>query len=193
MSQIVDNSNISIEEALQENVRWGKTIWFFTLQGVFAYFTLKQDYFLALKIDLPPLIISLIVIGFLYGCVSNFIMCYFVKLTGKFFNTEGSYKNILKAFSLAYLPHLYTVALIVLYLTIAHFFESSIIQENMIALIVIMPVLKIAIGILAIWTLVRLVKNLTVVQNITVGRAILNFLAASVLYVPIYYLLVMEW
>ncbi len=154
---------------------------------------LKQDYFLALEIDLPPLIISLIVIGFLYGCVSNFIMCYLIKLTGKLFNTEGSYKNIMKAFSLAYRPHLYTVALIVLHLTIAHFFESSITQENMIALIVIISVLKIAIGILAIWALVRLIKNLMVVQNITMGRAILNFLAAIVLYLPIYYLLVMEW
>ena len=192
MNQIIGNSNLSIEEALQENVNWGKTMWFFTLQGVFAYFTLKQDTILALEIDLPPLIIWLMIMGLLYGCVSNFTMCYLIKLTGKLFNTEGTYKNILKAFSLAYRPHLYTVALIVLHLTIAHYFESSIIQENMLALIVIMPLLKIAIGVLAIWALVRLVKNLMVVQNITAGKATLNFLAASVLYIPIYYLLIME-
>ncbi|QHL89164.1 hypothetical protein GU926_17685 [Nibribacter ruber] len=192
MNQIFAKANSRIEEVLHEKVRWRWIIWIFTIQGVFSYFTLKQDAILALKMDLPPLIIWLIIMGFLYGCVSNLIICYLIKLTGKLFNAEGSYKNILKSISLAYRPHLYTIVLIIIHLSIAHYFESSIIQNNMIALVVLMLVLKTSIGALAIWTLVLLVRNLMVVQNLTIGKTILNYIVALILNIPTHYLLISE-
>ncbi|MHC2993504.1 hypothetical protein OB13_18705 [Pontibacter sp. HJ8] len=193
MDQALNNSSSAIEGAHQEKVRWGKTIWFFTLQGVFSYFTLKQDYFLNWEADLPPLIITLVILGFLYGCVSNFIICYLIKITGRLFKAEASYNAILNTFTLAYWPHLYSVAIIIIQVIMAYYYESNFIHDNKIVLAFFLIVLKLIAGVLAIWILIRLIKGMALVQKLTVGYALLNFLAAALLFTPIYYLLLYKF
>jgi hypothetical protein len=190
MNQTIGDINIC--KSPNEEVHWMKLIWYFTLQGTFTYFTLKNEAILKLEVDLVPIFIWLIIMGLIYGCVCNITMCFLIKITGNIFKATNSFRKILHAFELAYHPHLYTVALIILHITIAHYFDSSIIQNNLVSLFGFMLLLKIAIGILALWTIILLINGLKVAQNLTLSKTILNYLLAGILFAPFYYFLLMR-
>ncbi|AHM59132.1 hypothetical protein D770_04325 [Flammeovirgaceae bacterium 311] len=193
MAISINNQSSKIESVLREDIKWGQIIYYFMLHGIFILYTAKRDNILQLNAEhLFSLIVTVVIVGLFIGVISNLIVGLLVALIGKAFKANNSIKNIYKALAYAYRPFILTALLILTHITIAFYFESSFIQDVPALIVIVMVIIRLAIGLLALWSLVLLIKGLMAAQGLSIGQTIINYLIAAVGYTPLYYLLMMK-
>lgn len=127
-----------------------------------------------------------ILIGITFGWIVNFIYAAAISWTGKWLNGKGNTKSILNVLSYALLPSIFSLFLIILQILIYGntIFQSSYeylffnLSDNLIHWTFYFFDL-----VLIIWSVILLVIGLSVVQKISIVKAILNLILPAFLIV----------
>ena len=182
------NINISeyIQRNLQKDFKWRKIIFYFCLYGNYTFFYLELQHMLyESDIYIVPKILTVIIMGSAFGIIANFSICYFIKLTNRFFNANSTFKDICKTFTLAFKPHLVTVPIIFFLLIITPANGTTYLHENYFIYLYVTILLKGISGVMAILSVILLFRGLMLTQNLPLDKTILNFLIACLMFSPL--------
>ena len=177
------------ERKIQRNFKWGSSILTFSFYGTFVYFISKKEAIFSLDSNLFSEIMTVLTVGFLFGNILTFSMCYLIKLTSKIFRVTVMVKEIAHVFTIAYKPHLVSVLLVILSLTGNHYLDSNLMQDNPMIVFGLAVIIYFFTALVSIFSLIIKFYGLTLTLNLTLGKTILSFLFASTLFSPIYFLL----
>lgn len=125
-----------------------------------------------------------ILIGITLGWIVNFIYAAAISWTGKWLNGKGNTKSILNVLSYALLPSIFSLFLLIIQISI---YGNTLFQSNYEDLYIgfsdtiIYWTFYIFDLVLIIWTVCLLVIGLSVVQQISIGKAILNMILPAFL------------
>jgi len=175
-----------IDRNLNKDFKWISAIFFFSLSGTYLFFVTKEAAFLGFEMEFVPRIIGLFTLGFLYGNLINFSMSFLISLTGKLFNAKFKFKSTMKSMYVAYKPHLITFLLIIVKLTLAYFSSTNPNFGELLFIKILMVFIDLAIGMIGILSIIILFICLKRTQELSLGKTILNYLAAGILNAPIY-------
>jgi len=144
----------------------------FFVSGIGALLNLGPSTFL----DELPSIVKIIIQIFAGGCLAIFLgyfTSFCIHLTGKWFKGEAAFRDILKVTALSYIPNICILILELPFYFFSSYF-SDIFQGNYATFASISTAISVLSVILSIWALVILVIGISVVQEFTIGKAILN-------------------
>ena len=176
-----------IDKSLAKKFNWFSLVFYFSLSGVFMYYVTHEDFFLNYESALIPRIVGLFVIGLKNGIIIYLSMSLLISITGKlFFDTTFRFKETMKAFYISFKPHIVTFLLFVLDVILAHLGDSNPNFEKLIFVQTIKILIDLSVAVIGIITLVILIQCLMRTQNLTLGKTILNYLAAGILNAPLY-------
>jgi len=183
----------TFELILESDINWIKTLLFFSCNGiVFIYYKMRSEGI----IDIESLsstigsVFAMIFLGTIYGILSNFIIGFLIKLTGKIFNAKNDFRKILNVLSWSYLPLLIAVLIIIPSIFVAKIITSDINVTIKLILSIIVILLSFVQAILGIWQLILLYKGLKVAQTVSPINTILNYLLAGGIFGIFYYFVI---
>jgi hypothetical protein len=132
----------------------------------------------------------MLVLGIMYGLLSNFSVGFLIKLTGKIFGGKNDLKKIYTVLSWSYLPSTFSVYLIIVNVLMARILTTEIESTVAIILALLVGIFSLAQAVLGIWQLVLIYKGLKVVQELNRWKTILNYTTGAGIFGIIYYYLI---
>jgi hypothetical protein len=184
----------TFELILSEKINWVKVFIFFSSNGfIFIYYLAKSKG--AINVEsfetIIGTIIGMILMGIVYGLISNFCVGYFIKITGKIFGGKNDLKKIYNALSWAYLPSVFSAYIIIVNILLAAVILTTEIETSVILLLSLLAgILSIAQGALGIWQLILIYKGLKVAQELNSMKTILNYIFGAGIFGIIWYFLI---
>ena len=183
----------TFELILSEKISWFKTLLFFSANGtIFIYYLAKSKG----EIDIESFestigsILGILMLGFIYGLISNFSIGFLIKLTGRIFGGKNDLKRIYSALGWAHFPATINVYFIIVNILIARVIITDIESSFIIILSLLVLIFSIIQVICGIWQLVLLYKGLKVAQQLNGWKTILNYVTGAVIFGIIYYNLI---
>lgn len=125
-----------------------------------------------------------ILIGILFGWIVKFLYALSINWTGRWFNAKGDTKSILRILAYAFIPSIFSLFLLFIKIGI---YGNTIFQsdyENLHSSLldnIIYWTIYFLDLILVVWSVVLLVIGISVVQKISIGKAILNLILPAFL------------
>lgn len=177
------------DRKIQSDFKWGSSILTFSFYGTFVYFMSKKEAIFNLDSNLFSEIMTVLTIGFLFGNIVTFSISYLIQLTSKIFRANVLVKEIVHVFTIAYRPHLISVLMVILSLTGNHYLGSNLVQDHPLIVFGFAVVISLIFVLVSIFSLIIEFYGLKLALNLTLGKTILSFLLASILFSPIYFLL----
>ncbi len=182
----------TFENALSEKISWLRTFLLFSVNGImYVHLLMKSGgyYDFNSKKGIFATIMALITMGIVYGIISNLLLGFLIRLTGKFFNAKNELKTIYNAIAIAYLPLYISLILLFTNLTIAGILLSEV--DTVLALILsgLIIVFTLIQGGVSFWQFILLYKGLKVAQNLNGKKTIFNYLSGVVIFGFIHFFL----
>tara|TARA_B110000908_G_C10092599_1_gene374753 strand:- start:184 stop:789 length:606 start_codon:yes stop_codon:yes gene_type:complete len=184
------NPNETFEIILTQKVNWIRVIGLFSCNGiVVVYYLMKSLGHISIEsFELTIFtILFLISFGAFYGIVTNFLIGFLIKVTGKFFKGKCDLLKIYTVLSWSFLPFIYSALLIILNILIARVLTTDLDSSVILILSLMVFVFLIASLFLSIWQVTLLFKGLKLAQNFNTTNTILNLISATIIYGIIYY------
>jgi hypothetical protein len=181
------------ELILSKDINWFKTVLFFSCNGIIImYYIMKSQEMINIESFKMTIltIFFMLLIGMIYGLVTNFIVGFLIKLTGKFFNGKNDLKKIYTVLSWSYYPLTISVYLIIVNILISRIILMTEI-DTFVLLFLSLVVITFTIiqGILGIWQLILLFRGLKIAQGLSTTNTILNYLSGAFIFGLFYFLL----
>jgi hypothetical protein len=176
-----------------EKVNWFKVSLFFSANGfIFIYYLMKSKGLIQVDNFEHTIasILVMLVLGIVYGLLSNFSIGFLIKLTGKIFGGKNDLKKIYTVLSWSYLPSTFSVYLIIVNVLMARILTTEIESTVAIILALLVGIFSLAQAVLGIWQLVLIYKGLKVVQELNRWKTILNYTTGAGIFGIIYYYLI---
>tara|TARA_R110002049_G_scaffold259060_4_gene434801 strand:+ start:1528 stop:2127 length:600 start_codon:yes stop_codon:yes gene_type:complete len=187
------NPTKTFDEILSKDIRWIQILPLFAVNGIYlVYYLIKAErgYNLTSNGKLWGAIAGVLVIGSVWGIISNLFVGYLVKVTGRIFNAENNLKKIYAVFAWSSVPLIIACIIII---TSLIFIRVILAQEETSTLSIFLSLLTIILNIgmivPAIWSFILFYKGLKVAQKLDMTKTILNYLLAIAIYAPLYYLI----
>lgn len=177
------------ERKIQSEFKWGSSILAFSFYGTFVYFMSKKEAIFNLDSYLFSEIMTVLTVGFLFGNILTFSISYLIKLTSKIFRVTVKVREIAHVFTIAYKPYLVSVLLVILLLTGNHYLDSNLVQDNPLIAFGFAVTIYLIFALVGIISLIIKFYGLILALNLTLGKTILSLILASILFSPIYLLL----
>jgi len=177
---------------LKNKISWYKILFLFSCNGIIlVYNIIKAEG--ALKLESYgqtfATIIALLLVGSLFGVLSNLILGFLIKLTGKLWKQNNKLKKIYKALAWSYYPLSISVILIIINIFIARFILLNIDSPSILIISLVYILLLIIQSILSIWHLILLFYGLKITLNLNTLKTVLNYFLAVLIYGIFYYLI----
>lgn len=182
---LIKEPTITFENALSKKVNWFKTLLLFSINGImFIHLIMKSGgyYDFSSQKGIFSTIMALITMGIFYGIISNLILGFLIKVTGKLFRAKNDLKQIYNAIGIAYIPLFISLILLFSNLAMAGVLLSDTSKEIALlfsGLIIIFTLIQ---GVISLWQLILLYKGLKVAQNLNRRNTILNYLSGVILF-----------
>jgi len=183
----------TFELILSEKINWFKVFLFYSSNGfIFVYYLAKSKG----AIDIESFestvgsILGMIFLGIIYGLISNFIVGFFIKLTGKIFDGKNDLKRIYNVLGWSYLPSTFSVYLIIVNILLARILTTEIESSVSIILSLLVGIFSLLQAVLGIWQLILIYKGLKVAQELNSLKTILNYISGAGIFGIIYYYLI---
>ena len=182
---LINEPTITFENALSKKVNWFKTLLLFSINGIlFIHLIMKSGgyYDFSSQKGIFSTIMALITMGIFYGIISNLILGFLIKITGKLFRAKNDLKRIYNAIGIAYIPLFISLILLFSNLGMAGVLMSDTGKELALlfsGLIIIFTLIQ---GVISLWQLILLYKGLKVAQNLNRRNTILNYLMGVVIF-----------
>ena len=179
-----------LEKNLLNEFPWYKIFILFTCDGIVFFFYVMKSKGLFKVEDLPrtfAVIFTLLFLGSIYGLVSNIILGFNIKLTGKLFNGTNNLKKIYTALAWSFYPLTISVIIIIINFILARILIINSEQTGVWVLSFIILFLAIINSILYIWHLILLFIGLKMSQELNKIKTLLNYLFSIILYGLFYY------
>lgn len=183
----------TFELILSDKINWLKIFVFFSSNGfIFIYYVAKSKS----AIDISSIegtigsLLGMILLGIIYGQISNFTIGYFIKLTGNLLGAKNNLKKIYNALGWSYFPSVLSSYLIIINILLARILLTDVQTSILLVftfLILIFSFLQAALG---IWQLILIFKGLKIAQGLNSLKTIINYIAGAGLFGLIYYLLI---
>jgi hypothetical protein len=135
-------------------------------------------------------ILAMVSLGIIYGIISNLIIGFLIKLTGKLFNAENDLKKIYSVLSWSYFPLLISVLFLIPSILIARIITTDINTTLKLTLSILIIILMLVQAVFGIWQLILLFKGLKIAQKLNSINTILNYLSGALIFGIFYYFLV---
>jgi hypothetical protein len=177
------------ERRIQSDFKWGSSLLAFFFYGTFVYFMYKKMAIFNLESALIPKLMTVLTVGFLFGNILNFPISYLLKLTSRIFRVNVKFTEIAKVLTIAYKPHLVSVLFVILSMTLNHYIDSNVVQNNTLIVFGVAMIINLTFVLVSICSLSVLFYGLMLILNLTLGKTILCFLIATTLFSPVYFLL----
>ncbi len=177
------------ERRIQSDFKWGSSLLAFFFYGTFVYFMYKKMEIFNLESALIPKLMTVLTVGFLFGNILNFPISYLLKLTSRIFRVNVKFTEIAKVLTIAYKPHLVSVLFVILSMTLNHYIDSNVVQNNTLIVFGVAMIINLTFVLVSICSLSVLFYGLMLILNLTLGKTILCFLIATTLFSPVYFLL----
>jgi hypothetical protein len=183
----------TFELVLSKDINWIRTLLLFGCNGiVFIYYIMKSEGYINIE-SLQMTIVSILAmvsLGIIYGIISNLIIGFLIKLTGKLFNAENDLKKIYSVLSWSYFPLLISVLFLIPSILIARIITTDINTTLKLTLSILIIILMLVQAVFGIWQLILLFKGLKIAQNLNSINTILNYLSGALIFGIFYYFLV---
>ena len=183
----------TFESILSKDINWFKTVLFFSCNGIILIYYLMRSKGLinveSFKMTMITLF-SMIFMGIIYGLLSNFIIGFLIKITGKIFNGKNDLRKIYNVLGWSYFPISISVFLLIVNILIARILMTEIDNSALVILSLIVVVISIIQGVLGIWQLVLVYRGLKVAQGQSSSNTIMNYLSGAIIYGLFYYFLI---
>ncbi|MFY7669672.1 YIP1 family protein [Tenacibaculum sp. MEBiC06402] len=176
-----------------EKINWFKVSLLFSSNGfIFIYYLMKSKGLIKIESFEHTIasILGMLLIGIIYGLISNFSVGIFIKLTGKVFGGKNDLKKIYNTLSWSYLPSTFSVYLIIVNVLIARILTTEIESTIAIILVLLVGIFSLVQAVLGIWQLILIYKGLKVTQELNGLKTILNYLTGAGIFGGIYYFLI---
>ena len=176
-----------------EKINWFKVSLFFSSNGfIFIYYLMKSKGLIEIDSFEHTIasILVMLVLGIVYGLLSNFSVGFFIKLTGKIFGGKNDLKKIYNVLSWSYLPSTFSVYLIIVNVLMARILTTEIEPTIAIILALLVGIFSLMQAVLGIWQLVLIYKGLKVAQELNSWKTILNYISGAGIFGIIYYYLI---
>ncbi|AOW19343.1 YIP1 family protein [Urechidicola croceus] len=176
-----------------EKINWFKVSLLFSSNGfIFIYYLMKSKGLIKIESFEHTIasILGMLLIGIIYGLISNFSVGIFIKLTGKVFGGKNDLKKIYNTLSWSYLPSTFSVYLIIVNVLIARILTTEIESTIAIILALLVGIFSLVQAVLGIWQLILIYKGLKVAQELNGLKTILNYLTGAGIFGGIYYFLI---
>lgn len=189
------NPTETFKEILSKEIKWTDILPLFAINGIYlVYYIIRAEggNNLSSNGKLLGAIGGIVIIGSIWGIISNLFIGYLVKLTGRIFKADNNLKNIYAVLAWSSSPLIIACIIILVNLT---FVRVIIAQDDTTTLSIFLSflviLLNLGITIVAIWSFIIFYKGLKIAQGLDTTKTILNYLLAVAIYAPIYYLLMM--
>jgi hypothetical protein len=183
----------TFELVLSKDINWIRTLLLFGCNGiVFIYYIMKSEGYINIE-SLQMTIVSILAmvsLGIIYGIISNLIIGFLIKLTGKLFNAENDLKKIYSVLSWSYFPLLISVLFLIPSILIARIITTDINTTLKLTLSILIIILMLVQAVFGIWQLILLFKGLKIAQKLNSINTILNYLSGALIFGIFYYFLV---
>jgi len=183
----------TFELILSKDINWFKTVLFFSCNGIILIYYLMRSKGLinveSFKMTMITLF-SMIFMGIIYGLLSNFIIGFLIKITGKIFKGKNDLRKIYNVLGWSYFPISISVFLLIVNILIARILMTEIDSSALVILSLIVVVISIIQGVLGIWQLVLVYRGLKVAQGLNSSNTIMNYLSGAIIYGLFYYFLI---
>ena len=183
----------TFELVLSNDINWIKTLLLFGCNGiVFIYYIMKSEGYInieSLQMTIVS-ILSMVCLGIIYGIISNLIIGFLIKLTGKLFNAENDLKKIYSVLSWSYFPLMISVLFLIPSILTARIITTDIDTTLKLFLSILIIILMLVQAVFGIWQLILLFKGLKVAQKLNSLNTILNYLSGTVIFGIFYYFLI---
>ena len=182
---LIKEPTSTFENALSNKINWFRTLLLFSINGImFMHLIMKSGgyYDFSSEKGIFVTTMTLITMGIVYGIISNLILGFLIKLTGKLFNARNDLKRIYNAIGIAYIPLYISLILLFSSLGMAGVLlsdPSTIIALILSGLIIIFSFIQ---GGISLWQLILLYKGLKVAQNLNRKNTILNYLSGAIIF-----------
>ncbi|UJH66490.1 YIP1 family protein [Allomuricauda sp. SCSIO 65647] len=193
LQKLWTNPTKTFNDILSREIRWIEILPLFAVNGIYVvYYLIKAEkgYNLASNGKLWGAILGIIVIGSIWGIISNLFVGYLVKVTGRIFKAENNLKKIYAVFAWSSIPLIIACIIIILSLI---FVRVILAQEETsssnIFLSLLTIILNIGMIVPAIWSFILFYKGLKVAQKLDMTKTILNYILAIAIFAPLYYLI----
>ena len=159
------------------------------LAGITSVFDRASSKNMGDNMPLVAVIMVCIIAGSIFGWISYYIYAALMSWTGKWLNGKGNTGSLLRMFSYAMIPSIFSLILLIPRIAVfgnAIFQSDTDIFGNGITAIIIFVFTLLIEIILGIWSLVLLVIGISEVQKLSIGKSILNLvMPAFIIIVPI--------
>ena len=182
----------TFENDLSKKTNWLRTLLLFSVYGItFMHLIMKSGgyYDFSSKNGVFATIMALISMGILYGIISNLILGFLIKLTGKLFNAENDLKKIYHAMGIAYIPLYISLVLLFTSLAMAGILLSEVGTVLVILLSGFILIFTLVQTGISFWQFILLYKGLKVAQNLNGTNTILNYLSGAIIFGVLHYFL----
>jgi len=183
----------TFELVLSKDISWIKTLLLFSCNGiVFIYYIMKAQGYINIE-SLQMTIVSILTmvsLGIIYGIISNLIIGFLIKLTGKLFKAKNDLKKIYSALGWSYFPLLISVIFLIPSILIARIITTDINTTLKLTLSILIIILMLVQAVFGIWQLILLFKGLKIAQKLNSLNTILNYLSGTLIFGILYYFLV---
>jgi Yip1 domain len=183
----------TFELILSKKIDWVRVIFLFGCNGIiFIYYIMKSEGLINIE-NWPMTIISiltLVSLGLIYGIISNLIIGFLIKLTGKLFNAKNNLNKIYSVLAWSYFPLFISVLFLIPSLLIAKTITTDIDTTLKLLLSFLIIILFLVQAIFGIWQLILLFKGLKVAQKLNSLNTILNYLSGTIIFGIFYYFLI---
>jgi len=187
------NPTETFNEILSKEIRWIEILPLLAVHGIYlVYYIIRAEggFNLTNNGALLGAIAGIVVIGSIWGIISNLFIGYLVKITGRLFNAENNLKKIYAVFAWSSLPLIIACIIIIMNLI---FVRIILVQEDTTTLSIFLSfliiILNVGMIVPAIWSIILFYKGLKIAQELDITKVILNYLLAFAIYAPLYYLM----
>ncbi len=183
----------TFELVLSKDISWIKTLLLFSCNGiVFIYYIMKAEGYINIE-SLQMTIVSILTmvsLGIIYGIISNLIIGFLIKLTGKLFKAENNLKKIYSVLGWSYFPLLISVIFLIPSILTARIITTDINTTLKLTLSILIIILMLVQAVFGIWQLILLFKGLKIAQKLNSINTILNYLSGALIFGIFYYFIV---
>lgn len=187
------NPSETFNEILSKEIRWIEILPLLAVHGIYlVYYIIRAEegYNLTSNGKLLGAIAGVVIIGSIWGIISNMFVGYLIKITGRIFKAENNLKKIYAVLAWSSVPLIIACIIIIMNLT---FVRIILVQEGTSTLSIFLSfliiILNIGMIVPALWSIILFYKGLKIAQDLNTTKTILNYSLAIAIYAPIYYLI----
>tara|TARA_R110002012_G_scaffold242788_1_gene417196 strand:- start:24992 stop:25597 length:606 start_codon:yes stop_codon:yes gene_type:complete len=177
--------NKTFKILIYKRVNWANIITLFSFNGIIIiYYLAKLEGLISLENKKTTVIsiLSIITLGVFYGILSNLLVGYFIKITGKLFKTKNNLIQIYKAISWSNLPFTILIFVLILKLLIEKLIATDISEVTKSFYSILLFTISLIELLCVSFQLILLFLGIKIAQKLTSFKTALNIMVAIIIY-----------